>query len=57
MPSMDEAAEDFGRFGGAEHIGKPYLEVGFTTMLRKRGGWLAYSVFRRNAHRQRYAIL
>lgn len=38
---MDEAAEDFGRFGGAEHIGKPYLEVGFTTMLRKRGGWLA----------------
>ena len=38
---MDEAAEDFGRFGGAEHIGKPYLEVGFSTMLRKRGGWLA----------------
>lgn len=38
---MDEAAEDFGRFGGAEHIGKPYLEVGFGTMLRKRGGWLA----------------
>lgn len=38
---MDEAAEDFGRFGGAEHIGKPYLEAGFGTMLRKRGGWLA----------------
>lgn len=38
---MDEAAEDFGRFGGGEHIGKPYLQVGFSTMLQKRGGWLA----------------
>lgn len=38
---IDEAAEDIGRFGGGEHIGKPYLEVGFGTMLRKRGGWLA----------------
>lgn len=38
---IDEAAEDIGRFGGGEHIGKPYLDVGFGTMLRKRGGWLA----------------
>ncbi len=38
---IDEAAEDIGRFGGGEHITKPYLEVGFGTMLRKRGGWLA----------------
>lgn len=38
---MDEAQEDMGRFGGGEHIGKPYLEAGFGTMLRKRGGWLA----------------
>lgn len=38
---MEEAAEDFGRFGGGEHIDQPYLEVGFGTMLRKRGGWLA----------------
>src|SRR5690606_19057715 len=38
---MDEAAEDLGRFGGGEHIGKPYLDVGFGTMVRKRGGWLA----------------
>lgn len=38
---MEEAAEDIGRFGGGEHIGKPYLDVGFGTMVRKRGGWLA----------------
>lgn len=38
---MDEAAEDMNRFGGAEHIGKPYLQAGFWTMIRKRGGWLA----------------
>lgn len=38
---MDEAAEDMGRFGGGEHIGKPYLQAGFATMLQKRGGWLA----------------
>lgn len=38
---IDEAAEDIGRFGGGEHIGKPYLDVGFGTMIRKRGGWLA----------------
>jgi len=38
---MDEAAEDMNRFGGAEHIGKPYLQAGFSTMIRKRGGWLA----------------
>ena len=38
---MEEAAEDIGRFGGGEHIGKPYLDVGFGTMIRKRGGWLA----------------
>lgn len=38
---IDEAAEDIGRFGGGEHITKPYLDVSFGTMLRKRGGWLA----------------
>ena len=38
---MEEAAEDMGRFGGAEHIGKPYLEVSLGTMIKKRGGWLA----------------
>lgn len=38
---MDAAAEDMNRFGGAEHIGKPYLQASFWTMIRKRGGWLA----------------
>lgn len=38
---MEEAAEDLSRFGGANHIEKPYLAVSFTTMVRKRGGWLA----------------
>src|SRR5690606_11918579 len=38
---MDEAQEDMNRFGGGEHMGAPYLEVGFFDMLRKRGGWLA----------------
>ena len=38
---MEEAQEDIGRFGGGEHIGVPYLEAGFGTMIRKRGGWLA----------------
>ena len=38
---MEEAQEDMNRFGGAEHMGAPYLEVGFASMLRKRGGWLA----------------
>ncbi|WP_264371563.1 magnesium transporter [Pulveribacter suum] len=38
---MEEAQEDMNRFGGAEHMGAPYLEVGFFAMLRKRGGWLA----------------
>lgn len=38
---MDEAQEDMNRFGGGEHMGAPYLEVGFTDMVRKRGAWLA----------------
>ena len=38
---MDAAAEDMNRFGGAEHIGMPYLQAGFWVMIRKRGGWLA----------------
>lgn len=38
---MDEAQEDMNRFGGGEHMGAPYLEVGFADMVRKRGAWLA----------------
>jgi len=38
---IEEAQEDMNRFGGGETMGAPYLEVGFLSMLRKRGGWLA----------------
>ncbi len=38
---MEDAQQDLNRFGGGEHMGAPYLEVGYLEMLRKRGGWLA----------------
>jgi magnesium transporter len=38
---QEEATEDLQKFGGMEALGAPYLEIGFTRMVRKRGGWLA----------------
>lgn len=38
---IQEETEDLQKFGGLEALEEPYLEVGMTTMLRKRGGWLA----------------
>src|SRR5204862_6916526 len=35
------ATEDIQKLGGSEALGASYLDVRFTTMLRKRGGWLA----------------
>ncbi|PRD40960.1 magnesium transporter [Phyllobacterium phragmitis] len=35
-----EMTEDAYKFGGLEAITKPYMEIGFVEMLRKRGGWL-----------------
>src|SRR5260370_15417846 len=35
------ATEDIRKLGGSEALGASYLDVRFTTMLRKRGGWLA----------------
>ena len=35
------ATEDMQKLGGSEALGASYADVGFTTMLRKRGGWLA----------------
>lgn len=35
-----EMTEDTYKFGGLEAITKPYMEIGFLDMLRKRGGWL-----------------
>ena len=36
-----EATKEMQRLGGSEALDKPYLEVGFWDMVRKRGGWLA----------------
>lgn len=37
----EEATEDIHKLGGSEALGEPYLDVGFLTMLKKRGGWLS----------------
>lgn len=36
-----EATEEFQRLGGTEALDAPYLDVGFWSMVRKRGGWLS----------------
>jgi magnesium transporter len=37
----EEATEDIQKIGGTEALHAPYFDVGFLSMLRKRGGWLA----------------
>ena len=37
---LQESNEDVQRFGGMEAIDKPYLQMGFGAMIRKRAGWL-----------------
>jgi magnesium transporter len=37
----EEATEDIQKMGGTQALEAPYLEVGFPTMIRKRGGWLS----------------
>jgi magnesium transporter len=36
----DEATEDIQCFGGAQPLGRPYLDTGVLTVTRKRIGWL-----------------
>src|SRR5207244_9921239 len=36
----EAATEDLQKFGGMEALDAPYLDVAFSHMLRKRGGWL-----------------
>ncbi|MDZ7925760.1 MAG: magnesium transporter [Agrobacterium sp.] len=36
-----DTTEDAHKFGGMEALGKPYMAMGFTDMIRKRAGWLA----------------
>ncbi len=38
---QEEQTEDVQKLGGMEAIEDPYLQTGFATMIRKRGGWLA----------------
>ena len=35
-----EQTESAQRFGGMEALDKPYTQIGFGSMIRKRGGWL-----------------
>jgi magnesium transporter len=37
----DETTEDIQKIGGTEALDAPYKQVGFSQMVRKRGGWLA----------------
>ncbi|HVT04625.1 MAG TPA: magnesium transporter, partial [Thermoanaerobaculia bacterium] len=39
--AQQESTEDMQKMGGSEALDAPYLEVGFWTMVKKRGGWLA----------------
>lgn len=38
---VQEGTEDIHKLGGLETLDAPYLDVGFASMLRKRGGWLS----------------
>ena len=36
-----ESTEDVQKFGGVEALDKPYMQIGFGEMIRKRAGWLS----------------
>src|SRR4051812_12206009 len=38
---QEEATEDIQKVGGMEALGAPYLNIAFTSMLKKRAGWLS----------------
>jgi magnesium transporter len=38
---QDEATEDIQKIGGMEALDKPYFQISFWSMLKKRAGWLA----------------
>ena len=38
---QEEATEDIQKIGGMEALAAPYLQIGFTHMVRKRAGWLS----------------
>ena len=37
---IEEFSEDVQKFGGTEAFDEPYLKISFTSMVRKRAGWL-----------------
>lgn len=38
---VEEHTEDVQRFGGMEALDEPYTQIGFFSMVKKRGGWLS----------------
>ena len=38
---QEEQTEDVQKLGGMEALDEPYMQIGFGTMIRKRGGWLS----------------
>ncbi|HUG06965.1 MAG TPA: magnesium transporter, partial [Candidatus Limnocylindria bacterium] len=42
---VEEHTEDAQKFGGMEALDEPYLQIGFTAMMRKRGVWLVALFF------------
>src|SRR5512141_1976332 len=38
---QEEQTEDVQKFGGMEALDEPYMQMGFGSMLKKRGGWLS----------------
>jgi len=38
---IEESTEDVHKFGGLEALDKPYMELSFWEMIRKRAGWLS----------------
>jgi magnesium transporter len=36
-----ESTEDVQKFGGVEALGRPYMQIAFGSMVRKRAGWLS----------------
>jgi magnesium transporter len=37
----EEATKEIQKIGGSEALGLPYLEIGFSSMVKKRAGWLS----------------
>ena len=37
---VQENTEDVQKFGGMEALDQPYMQIGFTMMIKKRAGWL-----------------